>query len=241
MKLTCDNCGKTFSGEGELEHRLADIPDLGDRLDPGGTVPAGTCPACGCLVYPTASSTKAAEDVDQAASAPRVPDREFFVEWTIDVSAAGFRQAAQQALRIQRRRDSIATVFDVTCAKTGTRRTVDLSDDSSPSDRLRCRICGNRVGVARLRAHLCHHTPNAEGMDQESVRNAFELEEPGLPEEPESEERVVVAVRGGVAEVVSCPEGVTVEVRDYDTEGCDPAQLEPDGSVVALVAGPATD
>lgn len=183
MKLACDNCGKTFSREGELDHKLPDIPSLGDRLDPAGTVPAGTCPSCGSLVYPTASSTAAAGSVEQSACAPGAPDREFFVEWAIDVSAASFRQAAQRALRTQRRRSSIATVFDVTCSKTGIRRTVDLSDDRSPSDRLRCRICGNRVGVTRLRAHSCHHNPNAEGMDWESVRSMFELEDPDPPEE----------------------------------------------------------
>ncbi len=188
MKLVCDNCGRTFSGEGELEHRLPDIPSLGSRLDPGKTVPAGTCPACGCLVYPIASSTEAAGNSDQLACARQASDREFFVEWTIDVSATGFRQAAQQALGIQRRRDSIATVFDVTCAKTGIRRTVDLSDGSSPSDRLRCRICGNRVGVTRVRAHLCHHNPNADGMDWESVRNTFEIEDQDLSEEHDNNE-----------------------------------------------------
>jgi len=240
MKLVCDNCGKTFGGEGELEHRLPDIPRLGNRLDPGGTVPAGTCPACGCLVYPRTCSTEAAGSGEQPGGAQEAPDREFFVEWTIDVSATGFRQAAQQALRIQRRGDSIATVFDVTCSNTGVRRTVDLSEDSS-SDKLRCRICGNRVGATRLRAHLCHHNPNADNMDWESVRDTFEIEDPDSPEEAECEERVVVVVRGGVAEVVSCPDGVIVEVRDYDTDGCDQARLSEDGSMVAVVEGPVPD
>ena len=43
---------------------------------------------------------------------------------------------------------------------------------------------------------------------------------------------VVVAVRGGVAEVLACPAGVSVEIRDYDTEG----SLEADGALVSWIA-----
>jgi len=50
--LVCDNCGKRYEREEQLRHVFPDIPDLLDRLDPGGTVPAGECPACGALVYP---------------------------------------------------------------------------------------------------------------------------------------------------------------------------------------------
>lgn len=35
-----------------MNHTFPDIPDLLSRLDPGGTVPMGECPACGVLVYP---------------------------------------------------------------------------------------------------------------------------------------------------------------------------------------------
>ena len=52
---------------------------------------------------------------------------------------------------------------------------------------------------------------------------------------------VIVVVRGGVAEVLSCPAGVVVEIRDYDTDGCDPEQLAEDGSVVSTVTGPIPD
>ena len=54
-------------------------------------------------------------------------------------------------------------------------------------------------------------------------------------------ERVVVAVRGGVAEVMACPEGVVAEIRDYDTDGCDLDQLAEDGSIVDVVTGPIPD
>lgn len=44
----CDNC--MWNGDvGELNP----IKDLEARLDPGGVVPAGECPECGCLAYET--------------------------------------------------------------------------------------------------------------------------------------------------------------------------------------------
>jgi hypothetical protein len=48
----CDNCGCRYPATNKLKHVFPDIPDLLQRLDPGGTVPAGECPACGALVYP---------------------------------------------------------------------------------------------------------------------------------------------------------------------------------------------
>jgi hypothetical protein len=54
----CDNCDKRYMRESELRHRFPDIPDLLQRLDVGGTVPAGECPACGALVYPEAKPVR---------------------------------------------------------------------------------------------------------------------------------------------------------------------------------------
>lgn len=48
----CDNCECT--GEPEIE--LADIPDLFQRIEPGGVVPSGECPECGALCYPVEES-----------------------------------------------------------------------------------------------------------------------------------------------------------------------------------------
>lgn len=50
----------------------------------------------------------------------------------------------------------------------------------------------------------------------------------------ENEGRVVVVVRDGVAEVTQCPEGVEVEVRDYDTDGSVLGMPADDGAVVAI-------
>lgn len=52
-KARCDSC--------ERVHNIADLaePDrLHERLDPGGTVPAGECPTCGALAYPVDPAEK---------------------------------------------------------------------------------------------------------------------------------------------------------------------------------------
>jgi len=106
MKHQCDNCGLTFADETELTRAYPDIPDLLQRLEPGGTVPSGECPNCSALVYPVQG-----------------------------------------------------------------------------------------------------HQSSADG-------------------------NVVITIRKGMAEVTHCPPGVIVEIRDYDTEGSDPALLAGDGSIV---------
>jgi hypothetical protein len=46
----CANCG--WNGpESALGRPLADLADLGERLDVGGVVPAGECPECEALAY----------------------------------------------------------------------------------------------------------------------------------------------------------------------------------------------
>ena len=49
MKDQCDNCG--WKGKPKI-NAFADIPNLFERLDPGGVVPSGECPECGALCYP---------------------------------------------------------------------------------------------------------------------------------------------------------------------------------------------
>lgn len=45
----CDNCG--WRGVPKID-AFADIPDLFERIEPGGVVPSGECPECGALCYP---------------------------------------------------------------------------------------------------------------------------------------------------------------------------------------------
>jgi len=97
----------------------------------------------------------------------------------------------------------------------------------------RCRVCGQVVKAADIREHLIEHNPNAEGMDWEDVRNEFTL----LSAQGDGPKKVVVTVRGGVAEVAYCPKGVTVEIRDYDNDGCNPEELEEDGAWVGTFDG----
>ena len=49
--LTCDNCDRRYRSLKSLKHAFPDIPDLLQRIEPGGEVPAGECPECGALVY----------------------------------------------------------------------------------------------------------------------------------------------------------------------------------------------
>ena len=89
-----------------------------------------------------------------------------------------------------------------------------------------CRVCGVVVKAEDIREHLIEHNPNAEGMDWEDIQNEFRL----LSSEGNAPKRVVVIVRGGVAEVVYCPRGITCEIRDYDSDGCDEDEIDRDGA-----------
>ena len=46
-KSRCDNCQKVTSDED-----LNSVNDIYERVDPGGVMPSGECPHCGCLAYP---------------------------------------------------------------------------------------------------------------------------------------------------------------------------------------------
>jgi len=50
----CDNCGHEFSERElqELGKLFPEIPDLLQRIEPGGIVPSGECPNCKSLCYP---------------------------------------------------------------------------------------------------------------------------------------------------------------------------------------------
>ena len=96
-----------------------------------------------------------------------------------------------------------------------------------------CRVCGEVAKAAGIREHLIEHNPNAEGMDWEDIRNQFTL----LSTQGDGPKKAVVTVRGGVAEVAYCPKGVTVEIRDYDNDGCNPEELEEDGAWVGTFDG----
>lgn len=53
---------------------------------------------------------------------------DYLVTWTIDLYGSDPADAAQNALNIQRREDSIATVFTVKNKRTGKEHVVDLTE-----------------------------------------------------------------------------------------------------------------
>lgn len=55
---------------------------------------------------------------------------QYLVTWEIDIEADTHTEAAAKALRVQRKRDSIATVFNVT-DESGQTLTIDLSPEWS--------------------------------------------------------------------------------------------------------------
>jgi len=65
----CDNEGHITRGF----DNLGPVAAIGERLTPGGVVPAGECPRCGALAYPVDSDTGG--DYDQ-------PDRYDVDAWT---------------------------------------------------------------------------------------------------------------------------------------------------------------
>lgn len=46
-RYKCDYC----AFEIDDRNKLADVDELTVRVDPGGIMPAGECPDCGCLIY----------------------------------------------------------------------------------------------------------------------------------------------------------------------------------------------
>ena len=44
-----------------------------------------------------------------------------------------------------------------------------------------------------------------------------------------SKKRVIISVRGGVVDLVGLPAGIVLEVRDYDIDGEESPQTDPDG------------
>jgi len=111
MESKCDNCGRFVETARQVVHTWPDIPNLTERIEPGGTAPSGECPDCGALVYPVRKTG----DADT-----------FRVEWSIDLEADGFTDAARRAAGIQRGGDSIANVFRVISGASGAEKTVDL-------------------------------------------------------------------------------------------------------------------
>jgi predicted ATPase with chaperone activity len=151
-----------------------------------------------------------------------------------------------------RRGEAEAAVLNRVIAAQGRRLSdTELSADCQALLRLYAQECGSGrlpyvLRVAETTARLdgaervgAHHL--CEAIQYQHVFGSFvaaaevEVGRAGVPAGKGTKtKRAVVTVRGGVAEVVSCPPGVTIEIRDYDTEGCDSQRLADDGALVGV-------
>jgi hypothetical protein len=69
----CDNCKKEYKRE-----MLCEVKDYFQRVEPGGVVPSGECPACGALCYPIETVPKDVREwFQQAAWVYPVDDKKF--------------------------------------------------------------------------------------------------------------------------------------------------------------------
>lgn len=74
----CDNCGlETVS----LDRKWPDIPDIIERLEPGGIVPSGTCPECSALCYPMTDSPEKQVLREYIAAVQAVGIKKIMADW----------------------------------------------------------------------------------------------------------------------------------------------------------------
>jgi hypothetical protein len=170
----CDACGESWA-DPELKHRFPAIPDLLERVEPGGTVPAGECPACGALVYPAEESVRVLILLEGGLVQDVLANREGVEASVLNQDLDGADE--DEIVEVVGERDTLRGTLqahEVTVAPTLV--------DSAWRSRWRCGICGDLVEGAELREHLCGHNPNAQGMDIGDVVRMFEP----LQEEHES-------------------------------------------------------
>ena len=87
--LRCDNCGRTFADERELESVFPDIPDLLQRIGPCGIVPSGECGVCGALVYPVPAPLRVAILLEGGLVKRVLADREGASAAVLDLDTEG--------------------------------------------------------------------------------------------------------------------------------------------------------
>lgn len=108
----------------------------------------------------------------------------------------------------------------------------------------RCPDCGSRLVIRIVEdvtytigpdgeygRHFDHDTTGGCRRYECEARCGFTIDDlDELKADDDNEKDVVISVHGGVADLVSKPEGFTgrVLVRDYDVEGCDENQLQTD-------------
>jgi len=71
----CDNCRKEYKRE-----MLCEVKDYFQRVEPGGVVPSGECPACGALCYPIEKIPKRVKEWFQESAWIYPPQDKEFIE-----------------------------------------------------------------------------------------------------------------------------------------------------------------
>lgn len=224
MKVECGNCGRVWH-EKDLAHVFPDIPDLTKRIAPGEPVPYGECPECGALAH--AVDDRRSLMCKVCGRVVKMADiREHLVEHNPNAENMEWEDVRNQFRLLSS--DETAGASEATTALPASIRTTieevlyatelhfkAVCDEDS--ERLQDVVDGMDISIQKLRGLL-------SDLSSEQAKNG-------------PARKVVVAVRGGVAEVVFCQKGVHCEIRDYDTEGCDEDDLEEDGAIAAVFEG----
>lgn len=102
MKHICANCGESWT-EDQIIVGLDSIPDLHQRLDPGGVVPSGECPECFALVYAVSQEVSVAHAHAHAVSSAKkfggTPEDYLAVHQWLDETKAHIGDWRHRALR----------------------------------------------------------------------------------------------------------------------------------------------